>query len=332
MFRRLISSIAICAAVACSNGGGAGGCGFSVGGTDAPRRFVSIATGGTGGVYYPYGGGIAKILNENLSSVRATAEVTAASVDNLKLIRDQRADIAFTFADTLDDAVRGRGAFQAGAVPVASLAVLYDNYMHVVTLQTSRVRALEDLRGAVVSTGSPGSGTEVLALRLLRAAGLDPDRDLRRQGLGVSESVEALKDGKVDAFFWGGGIPTPAVQDLAHTPGISLRMVPTGHFVPALVKEFGAVYTSRDAAPGAYRGMEGPASMVVSSNVLVVHQSMDEQLAYDITRLMFEKKDVLASIHPEARNLTLETAAVGSPAPYHAGAIRFYREKGVWKP
>src|SRR5688572_25712500 len=276
MFRRLLSAIAIGASVACSDGA------TSVPGTDAPRRFVTIATGGTGGVYYPYGGGIAKILNENLPHVRATAEVTAASVDNLKLIRDQRADVAFTFADTLDDAVRGRGAFQAsGAVPAASLAVLYANYMHVVTRQSSRIRALADLRGAVVSTGSPGSGTEVLAVRLLRAAGLDPDRDLRRQGLGVSESVEALKDGKVDAFFWGGGIPTPAVQDLAYTSGIALRMVPTGHLVPALVKEFGAVYTSRDVPAGAYRGMDGVVSMVASSNVLVVHQSMDEQLAYD---------------------------------------------------
>src|SRR5688572_14069630 len=108
-------------------------------------RYLSIATGGTGGVYYPYGGGIAKILNENLPDVRASAEVTAASVDNLKLIRDGKADLAFTLADTLADAVAGRGAFDGRAVPAASLAVLYSNYTHLVTLASSPVRGVADL-------------------------------------------------------------------------------------------------------------------------------------------------------------------------------------------
>ena len=126
MFKRLAVSIFVCAAVACSGGVGAVSCSFG-GGRDSSggSRFLSIATGGTGGVYYPYGGGLAKILNENLPGVRATAEVTAASVDNLKLVRDGRADVAFTYADTLDDAVRGRGAFQSGPVPAVGLAVLY---------------------------------------------------------------------------------------------------------------------------------------------------------------------------------------------------------------
>src|SRR3954466_4323057 len=134
-------------------------------------RFLSIATGGTGGVYYPYGGGLAKVLNENLPNIRATAEVTAASVDNLKLIRDGRADIAFVLADTLADAVSGRGAFQGRPVPAASLAVLYSNFTHVVTLANSGIKSIVDLRGKVVSTGAPGSGTEVIAIRLLRASG-----------------------------------------------------------------------------------------------------------------------------------------------------------------
>jgi TRAP transporter TAXI family solute receptor len=332
MHKRLAVSILLCAVAACSGGAGAVSCSIGGGDSAGGSRFLSIATGGTGGVYYPYGGGIAKVLNENLPNVRATAEVTAASVDNLKLIRDGRADIAFTYADTLDDAVRGRGAFQSAPVPVASLAVLYSNYMHVIALETSTIRTLEDLRGRVISTGSPGSGTEVLAQRLLRAAGLDPDREVRRQGLGVSESVEALKDGKIDAFFFGGGVPTPAVQDLAHSAHVTIRMIPTGQYVPTLVREFGSVYFALQAQPGAYRGVTAPVSMVGSSNVLVVNASMDEQLAYDITRVILEKRDELAAIHPEARNLSLETASTGSPAPYHPGAIRLYREKGVWKP
>ena len=296
-------------------------------------KFLSIATGGTGGVYYPYGGGIAKILNEHLPGTRATAEVTAASVDNLKFIRDRRADLAFTFADTLSDAVRGRGAFQAsGPVPAAALVVLYSNYVHLVTLDGSGVRSVTDLRGRVISTGSPGSGTEVVAFRILRAAGLDPDRDVRRQGLGVTESADALKDGKIDAFFWGGGLPTPALQDLSHTSGIAIRLLATAHLLPALKAEYGDVYFELQIPPGAYPGVREMVPVVGSSNVLVVHQSMDEQLAYDITRTMFEHQAELAAIHPEARKLSLESAVRNSPAEYHPGAVRYYREQDVWKP
>lgn len=303
-------------------------------GSDTPSsRFLSIATGGTGGVYYPYGGGIAKIINENLAGVRATAEVTAASVDNLKLIRDGGADLAFTLADTLADAVQGKGAFESsGPIPVATLAMLYPNHVHVIALASSGISTVADLAGRVISTGSAGSGTEVLALRLLRAAGIDPDRGVRRQALGVTESAEALKDGKIDAFFWGGGVPTPAVQDLAHTSGIVIRLIPTGHLQPALVERYGNLYAVKDVPARAYPGVDRPIPVVVSMNALVVNRSMDAQLAYDITRLLFEKQEELAAIHPEARNLSLDTAWSGSPAEFHPGAVRFYREKGVWKP
>jgi TRAP transporter TAXI family solute receptor len=293
-------------------------------------RFLSIATGGTGGVYYPYGGGIAKVLNEQLPHVRATAEVTAASVDNLKLIRDGKADVAFTLADTLADAVAGRGAFAGAPVPAASLAVLYSNYTHLVTLSSSGIGSVASVKGRVVSTGSPGSGTEVIALRILRAAGLDPDRDLRRHGLGVSESAEALKDGKVHAFFWSGGLPTAAVQDLSHTAGVSIRLLPTGDLVAPLRREYGELYFPLEIPAGAYPGMDAAVPVVGVANVLVVNASMDEQLAYDITRVLFERQPDLAAIHPEARNLSLERARTGSPAAFHPGAVRFYRERNAW--
>lgn len=292
-------------------------------------QFISIATGGTGGVYYPYGGGLAKVLNENLPSIRATAEVTAASVDNLKFIRDGKADIAFTLADTLADAVNGRGAFDGAPVPVASLAVLYSNYTHVVTLAQRGMSSITDLRGRTVSTGSPGSGTEVIAFRVLRAAGLDPDADLTRQGLGASESAGALKDGKIDAFFWSGGLPTAAIQDLAHSQGISIRLLPTADLVPALKAEYGDLYFPLEIPAGAYRGIAAPVGVIGVSNVLVVNRSMPEPLAYDITRVMFEKQPELAAIHPEARNLSLENAVKGSPAEYHPGAVRYFRERGI---
>jgi TRAP transporter TAXI family solute receptor len=291
-------------------------------------QFLSIATGGTGGVYYPYGGGLAKILNENLPNVRASAEVTAASVDNLKLIRDGKADIAFVLADTLADAVNGKGAFEGAPVPVMSLAVLYSNYTHIVTLAQSGMTQVADLKGKTVSTGSPGSGTEVLALRVLRAAGLDPDAALTRQRLGASESAGALKDGKIDAFFWSGGLPTAAVQDLAHSQGISLRLLPTADLLPALQLEYGALYFPLEIPAGAYRGIAAPVGVVGVANVLVVNRSMPEQLAYDITRVLFEKQPELAAIHPEARKLSLDTAGTGSPAKFHPGAARYFAERG----
>ena len=280
-------------------------------------------------MYYPYGGGLAKVLNEGLSDVRATAEVTAASVDNMKLIRDGRADVAFTLADTLADAVAGRGAFDGRPVPAVSLAVLYSNYTQIITLASSGIRRVADLRGRTVSTGSPGSGTEVTALRLLAAAGVDPGRDVRRQGLGASESADALKDGKIDAFFWSGGLPTAAVQDLSHTSGITIRLVPSAELIPALRREHGDLYFELQIPAGAYPGVDLAVPVVGVANVLVVNRSMPDALAYDITRLLFEHQPELAAIHPEARNLTLATAVKGSPAPYHPGAARWYREKGV---
>ena len=305
---------------------GAGGCRSNEG---TKPQYLSIATGGTGGVYYPYGGGLAKVLNESLPNVRATAEVTSASVDNLKLIRDGKADIAFVLADTLADAVNGRGAFAGAPVPAASLAVLYSNYTHLITLASSGINTVGDLRGKRVSTGSPGSGTEVITFRVLRAAGLNPDADLRRQGLGASESSDALKDGKIDAFFWSGGLPTAAVQDLSHSPGITIRLIPSADLVTVLQKEHGELYFPLQVPAKAYPGVSAPVDVVGVANVLVVNRSMPEQLAYDITRVLFEKQSELAAIHPEARNLTLATAVKGSPTSFHPGATRYYNERGV---
>jgi TRAP transporter TAXI family solute receptor len=306
---------------------------IACGRSDAPRpRFLSIATGGTGGVYYPYGGGLAKILSEHLPGVRATAEVTAASVDNLKLIRDGRADVAFALADTLSDAVGGRGAFDGRPVPAVALAVLYGNLTQVVTLSRSSIHSVSDMRGKTISTGAPGSGTEVIAFRLLRAAGLDPDRDLRRQGLGASESADALKDGKIDAFFWSGGLPTAAVLDLSHTSGITIRLLPTVDLLPALRRDYGELYFPLEVPARTYQGVPDAVPVVGVANILVVNASMPEPLAYDITRLLFERQPELAAIHPEARHLAPATAVKGSPASFHPGAMRWYRESGVMPP
>ena len=295
---------------------------------------LSIATGNTGGGYYPYGGGLAKVISESLPRVEVTAEVTAASVDNLKLIQLGKVDIAFTLADTLDDAVHGRGPFEkTGPVPARTLAVLYPNYTHVGTIEGNGIERLADLKGKVVSTGSAGSGTEVIALRVLRAAGLDPNRDIRRQALSVNASVDALKDDKIDAFFWSGGLPTAPGLDLASTANITAKLVPNDEVIPALQMLFGPSLYQRLVMPaGSYPGQRADVPVVGVENALVVDARMDEQMAYDVTRTLFDKRSELARIHPEARHLSPARAVIGSPAPFHPGAIRYYREVGVWNP
>jgi TRAP transporter TAXI family solute receptor len=295
---------------------------------------LSIATGNTGGVYYPYGGGLAKVISQSIPNVDATAEVTNASVDNLKLIQQGKVDIAFSLTDTLDDAVKGKGPFaKTGAVHARTLAVLYPNYTHVVSLEGKGINRIADMKGKVVSVGSPGSGTEVIALRMLRAAGLDPDKDIRKQSLSVNVSVDALKDGKIDAFFWSGGLPTASVLDLASTQGITAKLIPNDDILPALQAAYGPTLYFKLVIPGgSYPGVTQDCAVVGVANALIVEDTMSDDLAYELTKVLFDKKADLAAIHPEAKKLDVATAVEGSPAEFHPGAVRYYRERGAWKP
>jgi TRAP transporter TAXI family solute receptor len=320
--RILVGAVLLAASVACGGGTSPGG------GTQR----LSIATGGTGGVYYPYGGGIAKVLTEHLPNVEATAEVTAASVDNLKFIKQGTSDVAFSMADTAADGVAGRNMFEDfGPVPIRAIAVLYPNYMHLVTVEGSGINRVSDLRGKVVSVGAPGAGTAVMAERILEAAGLNPRRDIRSQGLGVAQSVDALKDGKLDAFFWGGGLPTAAILDLVNAIGVRPRLLPLDDVLPALQKRWGESLYFAGVIPKATYNLAADVPVINVANLLVVSETMPEPLAHDITRVMFERQADLAAIHPQARELVLDTALSGSPIPFHPGAIRYYRERGVWK-
>jgi TRAP transporter TAXI family solute receptor len=293
---------------------------------------LSIATGNTGGVYYPYGGGLARVISQSVPHVDATAEVTAASVDNLKLIQLGKADIAFVLTDTLDDAIHGRGPFAKMPVKARTLAVLYPNYTQVGTIEGKGINRLSDLRGRVVSTGSPGSGTEVIAFRVLRAAGIDPDRDIHKQSLTVNASVDALKDGKIDAFFWSGGLPTASLLDLASTVGITAKLIPNDEVLPTLQQQYTpGLYFKLVIPKATYAGVEYDSGSVGVANALVVKDTMSDELAYELTKVLFDRQSDLAAIHPEAKKLNLATAVQGSPAPFHPGAIRYYQERGAWK-
>jgi len=290
---------------------------------------LSIATGGTGGVYYPLGGGLANVLSYTLPDVEATAEVTSASVDNIKLVGAGKADIAFTLADTAADGYNGVGKFKE-KVPVRAIAVLYANKSQWVTMEGTGVEKIQDLKGRRISTGAPGSGTEVIALRILEAYGIDPNKDVKREKLSVAESASALKDRKIDAFFWSGGVPTAAVTDLAATPGVKVKLLDHAGAVPAMVKKNGSLYVKGVIPAKSYPGQVKDVEVADVWNLLVVNEKMDEKLVYRIVKTLFEKKADLVAVHQEAKNLDLATQYDGgSPLPFHPGAMKYFAEKGM---
>ena len=291
---------------------------------------LSIATGGTGGVYYPLGGGMANILSKYVPGLQATAEVTGGSVDNLKLIATGKPYIAFSMADAGQDAYRGEDKFKGTKVPLRTLMVLYPNRMHVVTIEGIGITKMADLRGKRVSTGSPGSATEVMGFRVIEAAGLDKDRDMKRERLGVAESVNALKDRKIDAFFWVGGLPTAAVTDLANTPGIKIRMIDHADTVAVMNKKYGPLYIEDVIPKATYRGMDADNKQATVWNILVSHENLSSQTAYNIVKTIFDKRDDMIAVHKEAENFRLENQkASASPIPFHPGAVKYFAERGV---
>ena len=291
---------------------------------------LSIATGGTGGVYYPLGGGMANILSKYVPGLQATAEVTGGSVDNLKLIATGKPYIGFSMADAGQDAYRGEDKFKGTKVPLRTLMVLYPNRMHVVTIDGIGITKMADLRGKRVSTGSPGSATEVMGFRVIEAAGLDKDRDMKRERLGVAESVNALKDRKIDAFFWVGGLPTAAVTDLANTPGIKIRMIDHADTVAAMNKKYGQLYIEDVIPKATYRGMDADNRQATVWNILVSHQNLSNETAYNIVKTIFDKRDDMIAVHKEAENFRLENQkAAASPIPFHPGAVKYFAERGV---
>ena len=291
---------------------------------------LSIATGGTGGVYYPLGGGMANILSKYVPGLQATAEVTGGSVDNLKLIATGKPYIAFSMADAGQDAYRGEDKFKGTKVPLRTLMVLYPNRMHVVTIDGIGITRMADLRGKRISTGSPGSATEVMGFRVIEAAGLDKDRDMKRERLGVAESVNALKDRKIDAFFWVGGLPTAAVTDLANTPGIKIKLIDHAETVAAMNRKYGPLYIEDIIPKATYRGMDADNRQATVWNILVSHENLSNQTAYNIVKTIFDKREDMIAVHKEAENFKLENQkATASPIPFHPGAVKYFAERGV---
>jgi TRAP transporter TAXI family solute receptor len=303
--------------------------GVAAAGAQDKKTRISIGTGGTGGVYYPLGGGIAALVSKYVPGVDATAEVTAGSIANLNLIAGGKSEMAFTMADSAWDAVNGLAKFEGKRVPLRTLAVFYPNRMHVVTVEGTGINSMKDLKGKRVSTGAPVSGTEEMASRLLEASGLEL-KDITRERLSVAESVAALKDRKIDAFFWVGGVPTPSITDLASTPGMKVKLIDHGDAADNMRKKYGPIYVKNSILANAYPGEPRTTTNVDVWNLLVVPEKADDKLVYDIVKTMFEKKDELVKVHKDAAFLDLANQASGaSPIPFHPGALRYFKERGI---
>lgn len=297
------------------------------------RRRLVIVTGGTGGVFFPYGGGLAKVLSERMTNTQATAQVTGGSVDNVKLLNDGEADIGFSTIDSAYDGFTGTSAYvDEGPQNVRLIARLYDSFLHVVARDGSGIDSIAAMKGRRVSVGSAGSSTESIADRMLAAAGLDPMNDVTRDNLSVAESCGALADGKIDAFFWIGGVPTSAVKDLAAAGQTKLTFIGTATEMAVLKTRYPELYHDQILPAGTYAGQNSDTPGLGVANVLVMPAEADDALVTDILACIFDHLDAVHAIHPEAAELEIAKAYVKGPVPWHSAAEAFYAARGVTQP
>jgi len=291
---------------------------------------LSIATGGTGGVYYPMGGGLAEVINNHVEGYSATAEVTGASVENLGLIATGDADLAIALADTVAQAYAGTGRFEGQQLPmVRGLASLYANMIHIVALEGSGITSLEDLRGKRVSIGAPGSGTEVNTGAILAANGITYD-DIEEQRLNFNETADALGNGDIDAGFWSVGAPTSSILNLATTQNVVIIALSEAELAAAMAAD--PTFALTTLPGGSYNGVADDITVLGIPNVLTVSSEMSDEVAYQVTKAMYENISEMRAIHPAANETSVEFTMSATPVPLHPGAIRYYEEIGATIP
>ncbi|GAB3433094.1 TAXI family TRAP transporter solute-binding subunit [Actinophytocola sediminis] len=291
-------------------GGDAGSC-------EASEGRITIATGNTGGVYYTLGGGLAQVISDN-TDLNAGAAETGASVQNIQQLVAGDYDIAFSLADTAADAVNGSGSFDGKPQDVAALARIYSNYTQVVVRADAGIETVADMRGKSISTGSPKSGTEVIANRLLAAAGLDPAADLSAQRLALRQTVDQMKSGQIDGLFWSGGLPTPEITDLTTSLGEDVKFIDITDLLPAM-QEINPVYDEGTLTADTYK-LPADVSTIVVPNMLLVRSDFPDNDACAITSLIFDKKADLVQVHRAAEELDAGKATETDPVPLHPGA------------
>ena len=292
----------------------------------AKTTFVSIGTGGTGGIYYPYGGGVAEIWSKYVPGVKAVAEVTGASVENVKLAHKGETVIGEVMGDVAVAGYQGLSKFKNKKHNILSMAIMYPNLLQVVTLKKSGITDIEQVKGRNISSGSPGSGTNFMAEAVFKALGipLDSYKDSR---LSFTESANALRDGTIEVGVWSVGPGTSSILDLATTHDIHII-----NFTPQQTEKIlmaNQTYSSVELAGGVYRGIDAAVPTIGVWNVMICQKSLDTDLVYTLAKAPFEHNDYLKKIHPSAAYTTPENAVKYSPVPLHPGTIKYLKEKGV---
>lgn len=317
-----LAGIAVAAALALTACGGqqqrdAAGGGADESSCDAGKGRISIATGNSTGVYYVVGGGLAQVINEE-TDLQATSAETGASVQNIEQVVAGDYDIGFSLADTAADAVNGEADFEKPQ-DVSTLGRIYSNLTHVVVRKDAGIDSVEDFKGKTISTGSPQSGTEVIANRLIEAAGLAPT-DVKAQRLDLTKTIDGMKDGSIDGLVWSGGLPTPAITDLITSAGDKVEFLDVTPLLPKM-QEINEVYEEA-TIPGDTYEQAADIPTIAVPNVLVVRNDMPDNLACALTTLTVEQKDKLVQVHPAAEEITVETMSETGPIPVHPGSAR----------
>lgn len=292
------------------------------------QQFVNVLTGGTSGVYYPLGVAIAKIYGEKIPNVKAQVQATKASVENLNLLQQGRGEIAFSLGDSLKAAWDGdaEAGFKAKLDKLRVIGAIYPNYIQIVATSESGIKTLADLKGKSLSVGAPKSGTELNSRAILKAAGMDY-KDLGKvEYLPFAESVDLMKNRQLAATLQSAGLGVASLKDLSNSSDINVVAVPKD-----VIAKIGPPFVAETIPAGTYKGQDKDVPTAAVVNYLVTSSAVSDDLAYQMTKLVYESLPELASAHAAGKGIKLETAAADSPVPLHPGAIKYFKEKGVLK-
>ena len=292
------------------------------------QEFINVLTGGTSGVYYPLGVALSEIYGEKIEGARAQVQATKASVENLNLLQQGKGEIAFALGDSVKMAAEGNteAGFPGKLDKLRGIAAIYPNYIQIVASQASGVKTLADLKGKSLSVGAPKSGTELNARAIFAAAGMSYDDLGRTEYLPFAESVELIKNRQLDATLQSAGLGVASIRDLSTSVPINVVAVPA-----ETVEKIGAPYIAVTIPAGTYDGQGEDVATAAVGNMLITHADVSDEIAYQMTRQLFENLDKLTAAHAAAKAIKLEGALTGMPVPLHPGAERYYKEKGLMK-
>ncbi len=292
----------------------------------AKAEFVNILTGGTSGVYYPLGVAISKVITEKVPGARPSVQSTKASVENLNLIEQGKGEIAFTLADSLSNGAKGNAeaGFKAPLKKVVALGAIYPNYIQIVASKDSGIKTLADLKGKRLSVGAPKSGTELNARAILGAAGIQYEDLGKVEYLPFAESVELMKNRQLDATLQSSGLGVASIKDLANSVPIVMVEVPA-----AVIEKVGAPYIAATIPAGTYEGQDAAVATAAVPNFLVTRSNLSDAEVYAMTKAIYDNLPELVAAHAAAKGIKLENAMKGSPVPFHPGAAKYFKEKGV---